>query len=245
MSPVSSQRPSYAFLPVLTGLFTATLLITNVLNCKVIRVGALPFTGGLITLLPPFDVTREVSFDYRDPGYDPWNRRFIGFRKVRVQSPGEQTVETTYWYGPCQRAIKDCVDSSDEDPYATQIGLPVKIDRYESVELSQQGLGWLSTTTLNYTDPEDLFPSFDPVAERHVRRSYPYAVRTYLYDPTKIAESGGHRWLPPEMHSSAHGPNQAGSKCCAWFRSISSETLERLRISVVSTSEKTRLTIRS
>jgi queuosine precursor transporter len=32
----------------LTGLFTATLLISNVLNCKIIRVGPLPFTGGLI-----------------------------------------------------------------------------------------------------------------------------------------------------------------------------------------------------
>jgi queuosine precursor transporter len=44
----SSQQTSFAFLPVLTGLFTATLLISNVLNCKVIRVGPLPFTGGLI-----------------------------------------------------------------------------------------------------------------------------------------------------------------------------------------------------
>ena len=44
----SSKKTSYAFLPVLTGLFTATLLISNVLNAKVIRVGPLPFTGGLI-----------------------------------------------------------------------------------------------------------------------------------------------------------------------------------------------------
>jgi len=43
-----SKTTSSAFLPVLTGLFTATLLISNVLNCKVIRVGPLPFTGGLI-----------------------------------------------------------------------------------------------------------------------------------------------------------------------------------------------------
>ena len=32
----------------LTGFFTATLLISNVLNCKIIRVAQLPFTGGLI-----------------------------------------------------------------------------------------------------------------------------------------------------------------------------------------------------
>lgn len=44
----SSKQTSFPFLPVLTGLFTATLLITNVLNCKVIRVGPLPFTGGLL-----------------------------------------------------------------------------------------------------------------------------------------------------------------------------------------------------
>jgi uncharacterized integral membrane protein (TIGR00697 family) len=48
MLPASSQKPSFTFLPVLTGLFTATLLISNVLNCKVIRVGPLPMTGGLI-----------------------------------------------------------------------------------------------------------------------------------------------------------------------------------------------------
>src|SRR6201997_2153846 len=44
----SSKKTSFTFLPVLTGLFTATLLISNVLNCKIIRVGPLPMTGGLI-----------------------------------------------------------------------------------------------------------------------------------------------------------------------------------------------------
>jgi queuosine precursor transporter len=44
----SSKKTAFVFLPVLTSLFTATLLISNVLNCKVIRVGPLPFTGGLI-----------------------------------------------------------------------------------------------------------------------------------------------------------------------------------------------------
>src|SRR5215471_20596286 len=43
-----SRQTSFNYLPVLTGLFTATLLISNVLNCKVIRVAQLPFTGGLI-----------------------------------------------------------------------------------------------------------------------------------------------------------------------------------------------------
>ena len=44
----TSKKTAFAFLPVLTGLFTATLLISNVLNSKIIRVGPLPFTGGLI-----------------------------------------------------------------------------------------------------------------------------------------------------------------------------------------------------
>src|SRR6201984_2619406 len=43
-----SRHASFTYLPVLTGFFTATLLISNVLNCKIIRVGQLPFTGGLI-----------------------------------------------------------------------------------------------------------------------------------------------------------------------------------------------------
>lgn len=63
MLPAISKKTSFAFLPVLTGLFTATLLISNVLNCKVLRVGSLPFTGGL--LMFPFvalfgDVLTEV-----------------------------------------------------------------------------------------------------------------------------------------------------------------------------------------
>jgi hypothetical protein len=48
MPIASSKKTAFAFLPVLTGLFTATLLISNVLNCKVICVGSLPFAGGLI-----------------------------------------------------------------------------------------------------------------------------------------------------------------------------------------------------
>jgi queuosine precursor transporter len=48
MLPESSKTTAFTFLPVLTGLFTATLLISNVLNCKLIRVGPLPMTGGLI-----------------------------------------------------------------------------------------------------------------------------------------------------------------------------------------------------
>src|ERR1700722_7037344 len=48
MPIASSKKTAVALLPVGTGWFTATLLISNILNCKVIRVGGLPFTGGLI-----------------------------------------------------------------------------------------------------------------------------------------------------------------------------------------------------
>ena len=43
-------RPTstFAYLPLLTGLFTATLIISNVLNCKIFRLGPLPMAGGLI-----------------------------------------------------------------------------------------------------------------------------------------------------------------------------------------------------
>jgi queuosine precursor transporter len=48
ISLATSKKTAFSCLPVLTGLFTVTLLISNVLNCKIIRVGPLPFTGGLI-----------------------------------------------------------------------------------------------------------------------------------------------------------------------------------------------------
>ena len=42
------RQTPFTYLPILTGFFTATLVISNILNCKIIRVGVLPFTGGLI-----------------------------------------------------------------------------------------------------------------------------------------------------------------------------------------------------
>jgi uncharacterized integral membrane protein (TIGR00697 family) len=48
MRSAYSEGTPFALLPVLAGFFTATLLISNVLNCKIIRVGPLPFTGGLL-----------------------------------------------------------------------------------------------------------------------------------------------------------------------------------------------------
>src|ERR1700741_93652 len=48
MAPECKTETSFTFLPVISGFFAATLLISNVLNCKVIRVGPLPMTGGLI-----------------------------------------------------------------------------------------------------------------------------------------------------------------------------------------------------
>lgn len=42
------HETAFTCLPILTGFFTATLLISNVMNCKIIRVAHLPFTGGLI-----------------------------------------------------------------------------------------------------------------------------------------------------------------------------------------------------
>lgn len=36
------------YLPTITGLFVATLLVSNILNSKVLRVGPVPMTGGLL-----------------------------------------------------------------------------------------------------------------------------------------------------------------------------------------------------
>jgi RHS repeat-associated protein len=150
------------------------------------------FLSTYSTLPPPFEVDREVWFAYRDPAYDPWDRRFLGFRKVRVGN-GQRTDETTYWYGPCQRKIADCPDTSDDDPYGARAGTPVRIDTYESylpLELGSVKRNLLSTKILDYTPPADLFPSL-VTTDRHVRFSYPYAIHTYLYDPRVPTEDGG------------------------------------------------------
>ena len=63
MKPETSNRNDYRYLPTTTGLFTASLLIANVLNSKVLKVGPLPMTGGLLTfpILYVFsDVLTEV-----------------------------------------------------------------------------------------------------------------------------------------------------------------------------------------
>jgi uncharacterized integral membrane protein (TIGR00697 family) len=44
---IANVRP-YKYLTVITGLFVATLLISNVLNSKVLKAGPVPMTGGLL-----------------------------------------------------------------------------------------------------------------------------------------------------------------------------------------------------
>jgi uncharacterized integral membrane protein (TIGR00697 family) len=80
MIQTPSKTNSYIYLPTITGLFTATLLISNVLNCKILKVGPLPMTGGLI--LFPFvylfsDVLTEV-YGYAESRKVIW----IGFASL-------------------------------------------------------------------------------------------------------------------------------------------------------------------
>ncbi len=59
VKPETSNRNGYRYLPTITGLFTASLLIANVLNSKVLKVGSLPMTGGLM-IFPVLYVFSDV-----------------------------------------------------------------------------------------------------------------------------------------------------------------------------------------
>ncbi len=104
----SSKKMAFAFLPVLTGLFTATLLISNVLNCKIIRVGPLPFTGGLIMfpLAALFgDVLTEV-YGYAESRKAIWTGLgSLGLFVVMIEICGAMPADSLWTHQAAYEAI--------------------------------------------------------------------------------------------------------------------------------------------
>ena len=87
-----------------------------------------------IPVKQPFLINRWTTYTYRDPAYDLWARQFLGFRKVIKQQGGENsTLTTTYVFGPCQREIKDCPVSSDDDGFKAMTGRIVRSDIFPRV----------------------------------------------------------------------------------------------------------------
>lgn len=135
----------------------------------------------------PYRIDRSVEYEYRDPAYDPWTRSLVGFRSIRERIGFDLAVtETTYWFGPCQRRVEDCKASSDDDPYKSMVGNPVRVERYIP-QFSQRRPGKLLWSKIFFYTNDELLAATDG---RTVRRSYAHYIDTYLYDTDKVTVPG-------------------------------------------------------
>lgn len=155
-------------------------------------------TANGATMQQPYAFLRQVQFKYREPAYDRWQRRFVGFRKTAQQNFGEDAVtETTRWYGPCEKQIIDvdldhplasdsCAQTSDDDrdsarTFKALVGRVVRVDRYIPNAINQTAPGWLWTKTFTYDPPADVVPH--AANRRNVRFAFPRRITTHVYDP--------------------------------------------------------------
>ncbi|MBS2019764.1 MAG: hypothetical protein JST00_43275 [Deltaproteobacteria bacterium] len=154
----------------------------------------------------PFAIDRYQRFSYREPGYDNWARRFVGFRKVAVRNGFEQAItETTYWLGPCENEAMPpenqpvfCPGTSDDESpsylpsYRAWVGKPMRIDRYVPATSGQAPARHLWSRTFEYEEPSLLF-SPGPGAtdtDRHVSFAYAKRVETHLYFTDQPTSAG-------------------------------------------------------
>lgn len=118
------------------------------------------------TLPQPFAVERTVSFEYRDPAFDAWERRVIGFRTIRRKMSGEQAAtQTTYWFGNCQNDSaltinasepgKRCLGGSLDETNKGRVGRPVRIDRFIPGIQGEVSERHLSSQIITWTDDEE------------------------------------------------------------------------------------------
>ncbi|ANY84032.1 hypothetical protein BB934_37865 (plasmid) [Microvirga ossetica] len=138
-------------------------------------------------LVDPYRFDRTTKYSYRDPAYDPWERAFKGFRRVRATSETGEVIQTWHWFGDCEsgKVSPNCTRTSDVSDNAALVGVPVRVDRFVPSD-GETPTKWLSTTTMVYTSagsfdvPAANFPP--PAADRSVRRSQVFELHQFLYD---------------------------------------------------------------
>jgi len=152
----------------------------------------------------PFGINRWTSYSYRDPAYDLWERRFLGFRKVTKQQGGEiSKIESTYVFGPCQREILDCPGSSDDDGFKAMTGRLVRSERSFP---AGNGIGELSVTRYDYTNG-----SLFTTTRGHVWFAYPSSRTTFLFDDKAPSTPGPSFQVPGSPDLVDGTPEQKGS----------------------------------
>ncbi|WP_394828801.1 RHS repeat-associated core domain-containing protein [Pendulispora albinea] len=128
-------------------------------------------TGGGVS---PGDTT-ETKYSYRDPAYDAWEARLLGFREVKVHEVPNLTILTKYYFGRCQPNAGACRETSDADFEKPLTGAPYQVDVYWGADRPH------STTTTHYKVAR-LYK--EPTSERDISFAYPDRVDTFLYDAT-------------------------------------------------------------
>ena len=142
--------------------------------------GVAPSAGGTL---------RQVLYDYRDPAYDGWNRRPLGFRFVSSTDVGDanapsSALDTTFFYGDvCQDPTNYC-DPSALGAYNPPLGAvrgAAILSEAHSVSTSPV---YHSTVHTQYTTQ----PLLTGADGRHVHFAYASQTDTFLYD---TASGGG------------------------------------------------------
>ena len=162
----------------------------------------------------PFAFNRTTRFEYRDPAYDPWERSFRGFRRVRNIKPSGEVEQTWFWYGDCAGdgfVSVNCMQGSDEWTDKALMGVPVRVDRF-SPGAGTRPDQWLLTTTMRYDRDAAFITPPGPHPDRQVSFARIGDIDTYVYD-TALAVSQVDRPLTPHR-GSRFRPRRAPKPTC-------------------------------
>lgn len=137
----------------------------------------------------PIGTATATEFDFRNPIYDPWEGRVVGFERVRVTELGDSrqlplATDTTYFVGDCPStfALATCSHTLDVDFDRGLVGRPVLVERYDANQHIH-----FSSEHIKYAEHQLFAPGTD---SRPVTFVYPYEEDEFIFDTTSGAQSG-------------------------------------------------------
>lgn len=146
------------------------------------------------TPLPqPFGLNRSRRFEYRDPAYDPWERAFKGFSRVRSINAVGEVTQTWFYFGACEsgpflnpaclRGSDGGNDGAGNSDYLDRslVGAVVRVDHFRSGG-GDRPIQWLSTRTTTYDVDASFIQPPGPRPDRPVALARVARVDTFLYD---------------------------------------------------------------
>ncbi|WP_394831366.1 hypothetical protein LVJ94_33135 [Pendulispora rubella] len=115
----------------------------------------------------------NTHYTYRNPAFDAWEQRLLGFREIEARSDYAATV-SKYFFGRCQESIQACDGTSDIDYEKPLSGLPYQVDT------KSLGPEYTVSTVLRHYKTVRLYK--EPNSERDASFAYADRVDSYLYD---------------------------------------------------------------